>query len=44
MPILHLGVLVGELDIDSHTVAPFTPKDTTFLQAVCDRVAPFVGL
>jgi L-methionine (R)-S-oxide reductase len=44
LPILHQGALVGELDIDSHTVAPFTPEDTTFLQAVCDRVAPFVGL
>ncbi len=44
LPILHAGQLVGEIDIDSHTLAPFTDEDTVFLQAICDRVAPWCGL
>ena len=44
LPIVHEGRLVGELDIDSHVVGPFTAEDSAFLEAVCSRVAPFVGL
>ncbi len=44
LPILHEGRLVGELDIDSHVVAPFTDEDKAFLEGVCAQVAPFVGL
>ena len=32
-------VLVGELDIDSHELAPFTERDQEFLAAVCESVA-----
>ncbi len=31
------GQIVGELDIDSHCIAPFTMADRTFLEAVCQE-------
>ena len=30
---------IGQIDIDSHTLNPFTEKDTTLLEFVCDNVA-----
>ncbi len=39
VPLLLDGTVLGELDIDSHRLAPFTPADRTFLEAVCARVA-----
>jgi len=30
--------LVGELDIDSHTLSPFTQEDREFLEAICELV------
>jgi GAF domain-containing protein len=39
LPVFKDGELVGELDIDSHAVAPFTDADESFLEAVCDAVA-----
>lgn len=44
LPILHNDQLVGEIDIDSHTLAPFSPEDTEFLKAICTLVAPWIGL
>ncbi len=32
-------LLVGELDIDSHTLAPFTKRDQEFLAEVCQIVS-----
>jgi GAF domain-containing protein len=37
------GALIGELDIDSHALAPFTDADETFLAAVCQAAAPLFG-
>ena len=34
------GQVVGELDIDSHRIAPFTAEDRTFLEAVCREITP----
>ncbi|HDQ34720.1 MAG TPA: GAF domain-containing protein [Chloroflexi bacterium] len=34
------GGIVGELDIDSHQLAPFTPEDRAFLEAVAQTLAP----
>lgn len=31
--------MVGELDLDSHTLAPFTQEDQTFLEDVCRIVS-----
>jgi GAF domain-containing protein len=39
LPVFKDGKLVGELDIDSHVVAPFIGADEAFLEAVCDAVA-----
>ncbi|HDH81598.1 MAG TPA: GAF domain-containing protein [Thermoplasmatales archaeon] len=36
VPIFKDGKLVGELDIDSHTLSPFTSGDKKFLENVCD--------
>ncbi len=42
LPILKAGVIVGELDIDSHRFAPFTDDDEIFLTKVCELVAPLL--
>jgi L-methionine (R)-S-oxide reductase len=39
VPILKEGEIVGELDIDSHTLSPFTPEDGEFLEEVCQIVS-----
>ena len=36
----HAQLLVGELDIDSHRLAPFTEQDQEFLAEVCQIVSP----
>ena len=38
-PILKDGEFVGELDIDSHELAPFTEADTKLLEGICQRLA-----
>jgi len=35
VPILKNGQFVAEIDIDSHSPAPFTPDDEQFLTAIC---------
>ncbi len=39
VPIFKGGEIVGELDIDSHKIEPFTQKDENFLKNVCDLVS-----
>jgi len=39
LPLMKGTLLLGELDIDSHTVAAFTDADRAFLTAVCECVA-----
>lgn len=39
VPILKNGEIIGELDIDSHKIEPFTEKDKSFLEKVCEIVA-----
>ena len=36
VPILKNGKFIAELDIDSHSAAPFTEDDSKFLNKVCD--------
>lgn len=36
VPVLKEGKFVAELDIDSHSPAPFTEEDRVFLSKVCD--------
>lgn len=42
-PIFRDGKVIGELDIDSHAIAPFTPADQQFLEDVAALVAPLLG-
>lgn len=42
-PVMMKGVLVGELDIDSHTKAAFKKEDAAFLGWVADMTAPAVA-
>jgi len=39
IPIFKDGKNVGQIDIDSHTVAPFTEEDETFLELVCKEIS-----
>ncbi len=39
VPILKGGEVAGELDIDSHALAPFADEDREFLEAVASQVA-----
>ena len=39
VPILKDGRIVGELDIDSHTLAPFSAEDRALLEQICEQVA-----
>ncbi|MBN2389961.1 MAG: GAF domain-containing protein [Anaerolineae bacterium] len=39
VPIFKDGVVVGEIDIDSHALAPFTDTDDAFLEQVAALVA-----
>jgi GAF domain-containing protein len=38
-PIMKQGEVVGELDIDSHTLSPFTDKDNALLGKICTLIA-----
>ena len=39
VPVFKDEKIVGELDIDSHQLSPFTDQDRTFLEEVCRRLA-----
>lgn len=39
LPLLHQGEVMGELDIDSHTVGAFSEEDRAFLLKVCYAVS-----
>jgi GAF domain-containing protein len=38
-PILKNGDFVAELDIDSHSSAPFSQDDTLLLDYICDQLS-----
>lgn len=42
VPVLKNGKFVAELDIDSHSPAPFAEDDSVFLAKVCDLVKAYV--
>lgn len=42
IPIFKNGENVGQIDIDSHTVNPFTIQDEKLLEFVCEQVAKIV--
>jgi GAF domain-containing protein len=39
VPFFKEGRMIGEIDIDSHSPAPFSPEDRAFLEKVCAAVA-----
>ena len=39
VPIFVNGENIGQIDIDSNTIDPFTEKDERFLEFVCEKVA-----
>lgn len=39
IPIFVNGENIGQIDIDSHTINPFTPNDEELLEYVCKKVA-----
>jgi L-methionine (R)-S-oxide reductase len=39
IPIFKRGEIVGELDIDSHSLSPFSRKDQTFLKKICEMMS-----
>ncbi len=42
VPIFKDGKVVGELDIDSHKLSPFTEEDEKFLEEVCSLVSEYL--
>lgn len=42
LPIFRGDELVGELDIDSHLLHPFTDLDTRMLEMICELTAPLL--
>lgn len=43
VPAFDGATMVGQIDIDSHVLEPFTPEDEAFLKAVCTRTAPLLS-
>jgi len=39
VPIMKGGRILGELDIDSHTLSPFTEEDRIFLENICRLIS-----
>jgi GAF domain-containing protein len=39
VPIMKDDEIVGELDIDSHDISPFTEEDESFLKKICDWIS-----
>lgn len=39
VPIMRDGVVLGELDIDSHAISPFTEEDSRFLENLTHRIS-----
>lgn len=39
IPIFKDGIVIGELDIDSHQLSPFTNEDNQFLEDICVLIA-----
>jgi len=44
IPIIVNSENIGQIDVDSHAIHPFTEKDTKLLEFVCQEVAKLQGL
>jgi GAF domain-containing protein len=43
IPIFVKGENIGQIDIDSHSINPFSKKDEVFLEFVCEKVATLLN-
>jgi GAF domain-containing protein len=43
IPIFVKGENIGQIDIDSHSINPFSKKDEAFLEFVCEKVATLLN-
>jgi GAF domain-containing protein len=43
LPVMQEGKVIGELDIDSHSISPFTEADRLLLERVCAVCTPMVA-
>ena len=43
VPIFVTGENIGQIDIDSNTLDPFTEEDERFLEFVCEKVATILS-
>lgn len=39
IPIFYKGANIGQIDIDSHELAPFTDSDEAFLEFICQEIS-----
>jgi len=39
IPVFKNNIFIAELDIDSHTISPFTEEDCKFLEKLCSDIA-----
>ena len=42
VPVFKNGKVAGELDIDSHSLEPFTEEDRKYLEKICEVIAPIM--
>jgi L-methionine (R)-S-oxide reductase len=42
VPIMDGNTILGELDIDSHAISPFTDPDRSMLEEICNLCAPLL--
>jgi L-methionine (R)-S-oxide reductase len=44
LPLIHEGVFLGELDIDSHVIDRFQVEDQALLEEMCLLISPFLAM
>ena len=42
VPIIKEGVVLGQIDIDSNTIAAFKEQDQLLLEIICKAIAPYI--
>ncbi len=42
VPIFKNGENIGQIDVDSHVINPFTEKDEALLKSICEKVSEIV--
>ncbi|MFA7688019.1 MAG: GAF domain-containing protein, partial [Moheibacter sp.] len=42
VPIFKNGENIGQIDVDSHVINPFTEKDKALLKSICEKVSEII--